>query len=61
MRKLKYFSLIFLVCFLVFVSTLSANQMSVSAVEVANFNTSAKAMCVLEKDSGRVVAGKKQH
>ena len=58
MRKLKYFSLVFLVCLLILVSTLSTNKITVSAVEVSSFNTSAKAMCVLEKNSGRVVACK---
>ncbi|MBO5954833.1 MAG: D-alanyl-D-alanine carboxypeptidase [Clostridia bacterium] len=58
MRKLKYFSLLFIVALLVFCSTLNSNQMVVNAVEVGSFNTSAKAMCVLEKDSGRVVASK---
>ncbi len=58
MRKLKYFSLILIVCLLVLSSTINANKMIVSAVQTANMNTSAKAMCVIEKDSGRVVASK---
>ncbi len=57
MRKLKYFSLIFIVCLLVLCSTIST-KMQIFAVETLNFNTSAKAMCVLEKDSRRVVASK---
>ncbi len=58
MRKLKYFGLIFVVCLLVFCSSISTNEMQVFAIQTANFSTSAKAMCVLEKDSGRVVISK---
>ena len=58
MRKLKYFSLLLIVALLVFCSILSSNKIVVSSVEVGSFNTSAKAMCVLEKDSGRVLASK---
>ena len=58
MRKLKYFSLLLVVAILVLCSTLSTNKMVVNAVETNTMSTSAKAMCVLEKDSGRVVASK---
>ena len=58
MRKLKYFSLLLIVAILVLCSTLSTNKMVVNAVETNTISTSAKAMCVLEKDSGRVVASK---
>ncbi len=58
MRKLKYISLLFVVAILVLCSTINTRTMVVSAVETVNFNTSARAMCVLEKDSGRVIANK---
>ena len=43
---------------LVLCSTICTNKMVVSAIQINNMSTSAKAMCVLEKDSGRVVASK---
>lgn len=58
MRKLKYFGLIAIVCLIIFISTFSNNVITVDASYVSNITTSAKAMCVLEKDSGRVVASK---
>ncbi len=58
MRKLKYFSLIFIVALLIFMSSIGTNQLVVDAVQINNMTTSAKAMCVLEKNSGRVVASK---
>ena len=58
MRKLKCFSLLLIVALLVFCSTLNSNKIVVSSVEVGSFNTSAKAMCLLEKDSARVIASK---
>ena len=57
MRKIKYFSLVFIVAILILCSTISANKIIVNAVQT-NMNTSAKAMCVIEKDSGRIVASK---
>ena len=57
MRKLKYFSLIFITALLVLCS-INTNKIVVNAVQINNFQSSAKAMCVLEKDSGRVVASK---
>ena len=57
MRKLKYFSLIFVVAIFVLCSTISTNKIIVSAFH-ENLGTSAKAMCVLEKNSGRVIASK---
>ena len=58
MRKLKYCGLLFLIVLLLTCSVIGYNQIPVHAVEVGNFSTTAKAMCVLEKDSGRVVASK---
>ena len=58
MRRVKCFSLIFAVVLLVLCSTLTIDKIIVGAVQINNMNTSAKAMCVLEKDSGRVVASK---
>lgn len=58
MRKLKYYSLLLVVAVLVLCSCLSTNKPVVAASYVSNMNTSAKAMCVLEKNSGRVVASK---
>ena len=57
MKKLKYLSLVFVVAILFLCSTLNLNQISVSALDI-NLSTSAKSMCVLEKNSGRVVASK---
>ena len=58
MRKLKYISLIIAVCLLILCSTINTSKIVVDAVQINTMSTSAKAMCVLEKDSGRVVAGK---
>lgn len=58
MRKLKYFSLVFVVAIIVLCSTINTNKMIVNAVQLNTMTTSAKAMCVLEKDSGRVIASK---
>lgn len=58
MRKLKCFSLLFVVAILVLCSTINTHTMVVSAIETINMSTSAKAMCVIEKDSGRVVVSK---
>ena len=60
MRKLKYFGLVLIVGLLVLCSTVSTNKMLVSAVQTVDLSTSAKAMCVLEKDSGRIIAGKNE-
>ena len=58
MRKIKCFSLIFIIATLIFCSLINSDTMIVRSVNVQEFNTSAKAMCVIEKDSGRVVASK---
>ncbi|MBQ8615616.1 MAG: D-alanyl-D-alanine carboxypeptidase [Clostridia bacterium] len=60
MRKLKVLSLILIVGLIVFLSVSNSHSITVNAVDV-NFSTSAKAMCVLEKDSGRVIAGKNEN
>ncbi len=57
MKKFTCFSLILLAFVTVFASVFNLNVMNVDAVSL-NMQTSAKAMCVLEKDSGRVVATK---
>ena len=59
MRKVKILSLLLVVGLIVFLSVSNSHNMVVNAVDV-NFSTSAKAMCVIEKDSGRVVASKNQ-
>ncbi len=56
MRKLKYLSFIFVAAILIFCSTINIRTVSVEAAY--DMQTSAKAMCVIEKDSGRVVASK---
>ena len=61
MRKLKYFSFLFIVCLLVFCSVISTQNVIVDATKIENFNTSAKAMCVIEKDSLRVISSKNMH
>lgn len=58
MKKFTSFSLIFIIALLVLCSTINSNKLVVSAVYSHDLSTSAKAMCVLEKDSGRVVASK---
>ena len=58
MRKLKYFGPILVVCLLVLCLSVGTQEIRVFAVQTDNFSTSAKAMCVLEKDSGRVLASK---
>lgn len=57
MRKLKIFSLILVVGLIVFLSVSNSHKIVVNAVDI-NFSTSAKAMCVLEKDSRRIIASK---
>ncbi len=57
MKKLKLPCLI-LITFFVLISTLNSNKMIVDAVKLNYMQTSAKAMCVIEKDSGRVIASK---
>ena len=57
MRKLKFFSFTFIIALLIFSMINSTNKTLVSAAEIT---TSAKAMCVLEKYSGRVIAGKNE-
>ena len=57
MRKLKIISLMLIVGLITFLSVSNSHAMVVNAVDV-NFSTSAKAMCVLEKDSGRIIASK---
>lgn len=61
MRKLKIVTLLLIVSLITLSSFLSINKISVDAVhtvQVNNMSTSARAMCVLEKESGRVVASK---
>ena len=58
MRKLRYFSLIFVISLFVLSSIIYGNKMIVNASYENNMLCSAKAMCVIEKGSGRVVAGK---
>lgn len=60
MRKLKVFSLILVVGLIVFLSVSNSHNMAVCAVD-AKFSTSAKAMCVIEKDSGRIIARKNEN
>lgn len=60
MRKLKIFSLLLVVGLIAFLSVSNSHNMVVNAVDV-NFSTSAKAMCVLEKDSDRVIASKNEN
>lgn len=60
MRKLKIVSLILVVGLIVFLSVSNSHNMIINALDI-NFSTSAKAMCVLEKDSGRVIAGKNEN
>ena len=57
MRRLKYFSFFLIVALLGFPTISNSHQMIVHAVNV-DFSTSAQAMCVLAKDSGRVIASK---
>ncbi|MBQ9796070.1 MAG: D-alanyl-D-alanine carboxypeptidase [Clostridia bacterium] len=57
MRKLKLFGLILVVGLISFLAVSNSHNMIVNAVDI-NFSTSAKAMCVLEKDSGRIITGK---
>lgn len=59
MRKFKFFSLMLVIGLVVFLSVANSHNMVVNAVD-ANFSTSAKAMCVLEKHSGRVIAWKNE-
>lgn len=55
MKKLKYFSLVLIISLLLISSTINVGKISVDAVSMS---TSAKAMCVIEQGSGRVVASK---
>ena len=58
MIKYKTFSLVLIISLLCSVFLHGSNSIVVHAAE--NFSTSAKAMCVLEQNSGRVLAGKNQ-
>ena len=60
MRKLKIISLFLIVGLIVFLSFSHSQQIIVNAVDV-NCSTSAKAMCVVEKDSGRILACKNEN
>ena len=54
MRKLKYF-FFFAVALIVIISSLSTNKLAVYALDTNNYVSSAKAMCVIERDSGKVI------
>jgi len=56
MKRLRILSAILIVC-LTIVLCLPHNKIQVSAANIS-FASSAKAMCVIESDSGRVLAGK---
>lgn len=58
MRKLKWLSLLVIVALLILTSTLTAKNNLVDAVQFSTMQTTAKAMCVIEKDSKRVVESK---
>ena len=58
MRKLRYFSFLSIVFMLVICSMISNQNLIVDATKIENFNTTGKAMCVIEKNSLRVIAGK---
>lgn len=58
MKKIKYLSLVLIISLLAICSLSSSNNVQVEAMYINNFETSAKAMCVMEKNSGRVVASK---
>ena len=60
MRKIKYLSFLLVVALLVFATISNSHQIIVKSV-YSDFSTSAKAMCVIEKDSGRVIAGKNEN
>jgi len=49
--------LLLVVAFLFSLHILNSNPIIVKAVDI-DFSTSAKSMCVMEKDSGRIIAGK---
>ena len=56
MKKISIISFVLVICLMLMVF-LPKNQIILFATET-DFQTSAKAMCVIEKDSGRVVASK---
>jgi len=60
MKKFKSFCLILIIGIFVLSLTLTTSNAIVEAADVG-FNSSAKAMCVLEKDSGRLIAGKNEN
>ena len=60
MIKIKTLCVSFVVCLVAFISIFTLNNSFNINVQAYEMNTSAKAMCVLEKDSKRIIAGKNE-